>query len=290
MATYTLVQYRRALARALDDLGVYIVSAATTTTVGSVNLADSTPNVSPERFKGRWVYGAQQQRRVQSVNGFTAASGTLAVNYPWAAPVADTYIEMTGLFPMLAQVPGEDTSYHDLVSRAMAKLLLPDRITVTITTADSLSLSAYPWMDRPERLVRVLEPGPTGTRPIDASWRGPQLIWRAGTPSLEFRTPFDVASGSVTLEVLRPADTLISGVETAPGTGFSLDAQTGIAPIEDVVTLGLMEAYGSLMNRNPGVPGNWAAQYADARERAERTYHFDGAFYKRRGPEEQAAA
>lgn len=292
MATFTLRAYRRAIARALDDLGVFTVAVSGASSVTSVDLADLTTAASANRFNGAWVYACESLQQRRALNGgLTPATGQLNLNYTWTLVSAGTEIEVTRRFPSRSQVPGEDLSYNDIVNRALAKLLVPDRMTVPITTADSISLSAYRWIDRPERLVRVLEPPPVGTRPVDASWRGPKLVLTAGVPTLEFRTPFDVASGSLTLDVLRPADTLVSGVETAPGTGLTVDTQTAIAPLEDVVLVGLMESYQALSNRDPGRPGgNWAAKYADARERAEAAMFFDGAMFRRKAPDEQVAA
>jgi hypothetical protein len=214
----------------------------------------------------------------------------VTLNFSATAVTPGSEIELTALFPIRAQVFGEDVGYTDLINRSLAKLLVPDRVTAPISTADSISLAAYPWIDRPERILRVMEPPPTGTRPVDAMWRGPQLVLSGGTPTLEFRAPFDVASGNVTIEALRPADTLLNGVETAPGTGLSVDTQTAIAPLEDVLLVGLMEAFGALSNRDPGRPGQWTQKYADARERAEQAFFFDQGMFRRKTAAEQQAA
>jgi hypothetical protein len=288
MATFTLRQYCQALSRALDDFAVYTVAASGASSVTSVDIADLTTSASANRFDGAWVYARESgvQRRALKA-GLTPATGALALNYTWTLVTAGSQIDVTRLFPIKAQIPHEDVSYTDLVNRALAKLLIPDRVTVAITTADSISLAAYRWIDRPERILRVMEPPPSGTRPVDAMWRGPQLVLSGGAPTLELRAPFDVASGSVTIEALRPADTLLNGVETAPGTGLSLDTQTAIAPLEDVVLVGLMEAYLALSNRDPGRPGQWTQKYADARERAENAMFYDGAMFRRKTAAEQ---
>ncbi len=292
MATFTLQAYRRALARALDDLGVYAVAASGASSVTSVDMADLTASASTGRFNGAWVYACESgvQRRALK-DGLVTATGALSLNYTWTLLTPGTQIEVTRLFPIHSQVPGEDRSYTDIVNRSLAKILVPDRVTAPIVTTDSISVADYSWLDRQERITRYLEPPPVGTRPVDAGWRGWQLVLTGGVPTLEPRARFDAALGNLTLEVLRPADTLVSGVETAPGTGLSVDTHTAIAPLEDVVLVGLMEAYQTLMSRDPGRPGgNWAAKYADARERAEKAFHFDGSMFKRRGPDEQAAA
>lgn len=290
MPSTTLQAARRALARSFDDLGVYALASSTTSAGTSAALVNATANASSNRFDGAYVYavGTAEQRRVRT-GGYNAGTGTLTIAPNWASPAATTEIEVTRLLPVKAEVPGEEQSWSECVRRAAAKLLVPDRVAVAIAASESIPLAAYPWLDRPERLLRVLEPPPTGTRPVDASWRNPGLAWSAGAPSLELDAPFDVALGSLTLEVLRPADTLIGGVETAPGTGPTTDSQTVPAGIEELVVLGTLEACTALQRRNPGRPGAWEAQEKAARERAEAMYHFDGAFYRRRAPAEAGA-
>jgi hypothetical protein len=277
MATSYLQQLRRALGQALDDLDAYTVTGSTSTTVTVAALVDNTPSASANRFDGAYVYavGTVQQRRVRT-GGFDPATGTLTVEADWSAPAALTEIEITRLMPCAGTASPEDRSYQDAINRAIAKILVPDRIQVTI--GSTVSLSSMPWLDRPERLLGVREAAVSGGRFVDASWRGPDLYWSGGYPTLDLNTPFDT-SGTLVLDVLRPADTW-NGAEKAPGIGLQSEAESCVAGVEDVIPVALMETLYALMSRNPGRPGQWDARYAEAKERAEALYHWDGQYYK----------
>ncbi len=295
----TLAQYRRPLAYALNDLGLYEVSSATNSTVTIVTLADSTTSASANRYDGRWVYlatGAGQgtQRRVKP-GGFTPASGVLDLQLTWTVPSAGDQVEITGLFP--AQTGGlgstsvspEDASYQTFINRALAQILVPDRITLAITTAETYPITTWPWLDRPERLLRVLEPPPNGTAAVDAMWRKPRLIL-GSAPQLQLNAPFATATGNLTLEVLRPAITLISGVEGV--VGLATEGQTALATVEDVREIGLLEAYRDLQHRAPGRPGGaWDKKFADQQARVENLFYFDQTAWRRQqqAPPDQAA-
>jgi len=144
-------------------------------------------------------------------------------------------------------------------------------------------------LDRPERLLRVMESPIVGTRPVDAAWRGAHLFWSGGYPSLELVAPFDTAGGSLILEVLRPADTWI-GAERAPGIGMLTDAESCVAGVEDVIPIALMEALYALMSRSPGRPGQWSEKYAEAKERALTMYRFDGQYFAPKSSQPAAGA
>lgn len=296
----TRASYRRALAYALNDLGVYPVSSGTGTTVTIVTLADSTSDASTHRYDGRWVYlatGAGQgtQRRVKR-GGFTPSSGALTLELSWTAPSSPDEVELTGLFPCQAgglgstSVSPEDPGYNGLVNRALSLLLVPDRVTLAITTADTYSTTTWPWLDRPERLVRVLEPAPVaGGAPVDASWRGPQLVVDGPAPFLQLNAPFSTATGTLTLDVLRPADTLISGAEST--TGFTAEGQTAIASVNDVREIGLLEAYRALRHRGGVGVSAWEKAFEQQQQRVEGLLYFDGSMWRRRsGPAAGEAA
>jgi hypothetical protein len=287
------------VAASLDDIGVYTVSASNSTTISSLQLIDTTANASANRYDGRWVYSGSpqsQQLRVKP-GGFAPSTGTLTLQTAMNAATVGSSIEITGMFPCFGQVPGEDASYQTLIARTLAKLLVPDRVSTPITADETIDLSAWPWLDRDERLLDVLAPAPLGTRPVSARWRGPRLIQDGGTPALELRVPFEavpgvVDMGDLILEVMRPADTWISGAEIAPGTtGMTVDSHTTIAPLESIVLFAQMEACRIMMTRTIGRPdgGDWGRRFADLRDRSEQLYHFDGQFYKRKAPEPAAA-
>lgn len=270
-------EYRRVLGRALNDLRVYPVTGATVTTVTSGALADSTADASAHRYDGAYVYyttgaAAGNQRRV-APGGFATTTGTLTLALIGAPPASGDVLEITRLFPVVEQVPSEDASYLSLINRALAQLWAPDRVTLSFAGTSEASTALYPWLDRPERLVRVLEPAPVSGFPdVPCAWRGPRLILDGTAPVLQLARPF---TGTLTLEVRRPGDTLIEGVETTGG--LIAEHQTALPAVEDVLLGGLAEAYAVLMNRGPGRPGEsrWADRYTEARARFEGLARFD---------------
>jgi hypothetical protein len=260
-----LATYRRALQARLDDGGVYLASSGTGSTVVIGAITDATTNASTTRYNGAWVYlasgaGIGTQRRVVA-GGFTPSTGTLSVELGWAAPALGDLIEITHLFPSAGgpaiSVSPEDTSYLQFINKSLSRVLAPDRISVAFAGASSASTATWPWLDRPERLVRVLEPAPVSGYPVvPCDWRNPRLILDGPTPVLQLDQVF---TGTLTLEVLRPGDTLISGVEST--TGFTTEGQTALPSVNDVVEVALEEAYIALSHRSPGRPnGSWAAK------------------------------
>ena len=277
--------YRRALANALDDLaGPYAIASATSSTVVVSSIITGAANTSPNRYDGRWVYvasgsGVGQTRRVRS-GGFTAGSGTLTVDPAWTVtPSAADLIELYGLFPATPQV-GADSSYLTVLNNALRQIVAPDRITLAITTSQEYSLATWvAWLDREERLVGVFEPPPVGSLPIPAgSLRRPRLRFDAELPVLELAVPFANATGNLSLDVLRPADTWIatSGVWSESTTGLASETDEARPSVEDIVKVGLMEAFLCLMNRSPGRPsGPYEAKYTLAKADAMKVRYFD---------------
>ena len=281
--TETLLTLRRALAYALDDLGAYVLASGSTTTAVSNGLKNSATNASVNRYDGRWVYvatGVQagQQGRVKT-GGYAPSTGTLTMVTTWGAPTTGDTIELTSLFPCAASsttAPGEDVSYRTLINRALSRLLLPDdTITLQITTSQTYSLAAYPWLDRDERLIEVREPGPTGGLDVPAAWRRPALRTIGATAYVILDAPFGAgATGNLTLIVKRTADTLINGAEST--VGLALDTDTAEATVDDVVTVGLLEAYRALMARGSVAPaGAWSAKFAGQLAECRRLRYWD---------------
>jgi hypothetical protein len=264
-----LIDYRRGLGYALDDLGAYVMASGSTTTAVSNGLKNSATNASTDRYNSYWVYvstGAQagQQWKVKT-GGYAPSTGTLTMTTTGGAPGAGDTIEITHLFPSNStgtSALGEDVSYRTIINRALSRLLVLDSLTLPLTTSQTYSLAAYPWLDREERLIEVREPGPTGGLDIPAGWRRPFLRLDGPTSYLDLTTPFDAgAVGSLTLVVERPADTLVNGADST--VGLSLDTDTAIPSVNDVVTVGLMEAYRALMARGSVAPaGQWAGKFA----------------------------
>lgn len=263
----TLLTYWQALARALDDLdGPYAVASAASNQVASARLVNNTPSASLHRYDNAWVHvdtgaGAGQLAHMVA-NGYVPSTGALTLTPNWTTiPSPADQFSLTYLFPARGGAVGADTDYRSLVNRALALILAPDRLSIAITTADTYSTTAYPWLDRPDRLVRVLEPAPmSGRAPTDASWRGPRLVVDGASPFLQLNAPFTTASGNLVLEVWRPGDSLVNGVEST--TGLSAGTDTALPRVEDVVMVALLEGYQVLANRNPSRPsGQWVGKW-----------------------------
>lgn len=275
----TLVQYRRALQAALDDGGAYPVTTGSGAGATVQLLSDAITDASNARYNGAWVYhnALTQQRRIR-LDGFTPSTGAFLTELGWTAPSPGDIIEITRLFPcgfgplIAGGVPPEDTSYLAIINRSLARLWAPDRISVAFADAATASLTTWPWLDRPERLVRVFEPPAVAGFPdVPCEWRAPRLVLDGPTPVLQLNRPF---IGTLTLEVRRPGDTLISGAEST--AGLANDADTALPSVNDVVAVGLHEAYRALMNRAPGRPNpGWAAKYEAQQAIVNGLYYLD---------------
>jgi hypothetical protein len=265
--------------QALDDGGVYIAAAGATDGVTIGGLSDATANASANRYDGAFLYlatgaGAGQQRRVMA-GGFTPSTGELLVEVGWTAPTTGDIVEITHMFPIGAGagtgVSPEDTSYHQIINLALNTLWAPDQISLAFANTTTASLAAFPWLDRPERLVRVLETAPvSGYAEVPCDWRNPQLVLGAA-PMLQLNRPY---TGTLILEVRRPGGTSVDGAEST--LGLFTESQTALPSVEDVREAGLMHVYRALMNRGTGRPnGDWAKRYADQRERVEKLRYYD---------------
>jgi hypothetical protein len=222
---------------------------------------------------------------------YLPASGTVGVAPNWGAPSPNDSIEITSLFPCSTGVLAAETSYRALINAALRMLIIPDRYALTIATGGSYALPS--WL-REDRLVRVLEPGPTGGIPVDASWRRPRLVADAQGNALTLDVPFLSASGVLSLDVMRPADTVI----WAAGSGGYADSTVGLVnegdeakvEAEEVVEVFKMLAFEALMVR--GDDNRWAGRWKDQVPIARAQPHFDRAQESpaARAVPEQAAA
>ncbi len=275
----TVKAIRRALAGELDDGGVYTITSATTTTVTASLLVNAAANASANRYDGRWLWisAPAGQSRAVSTGGYTPSGGVLAFSPAWTAPSAGAELDITGLFPVQSNALSEDTDYFTLIERALAKLLVPRRVTLAITTADSYSLALWPWLDREERLLRVLEPALiAGRQPFDAAWRGARFVRNGGTNLLVCDTPFGSASGSLTLETLAPAHTWVDDVEVDPSVGITFDVNTVDIEVEDVLPQAMVEACVVLTSRSSGRPnGDWSKNLAFWQGEAKKARFYD---------------
>lgn len=275
--------------------------SATATTITINALINNTTGASTGRYNGAYIYvasgsGAGQQRVVKE-NSYVPSTGTLTVQNSsgWDATLAaGDQVEITRLFPAYADAAsasslGADTGYRSLINRALSYLLVPDQISVT-TVADqqeySLSTYAY-WLDRAERLIGVLDPPRATGWPTKPTWRRWELNLDGGSPTLQFLDrAYPVSGATFELNVLRPADTLISGSESS--SGLTSDAATAVPAVNDVVTVGLMLAYEALANRSPGRPnGDYLKRWAAQIDLARRVRGYDRT---QETPQQQAAA
>ena len=196
----TLLQYRQALARALDDIELYIVTSASATTVVCSNLINGSTGASSGRYNGRYVYisegtGVGNQGVVRD-GGYDPATGSLTIvdTGGWTTqPALSSTAELTALFPAFNAASSTSSftggnDYQSLINRALSMILVPDQISVT-TVADqqeySLSTYAY-WLDRPERLTGVLDPPRATGWPTKPTWRRWELQLDGGSPALQF--------------------------------------------------------------------------------------------------------
>lgn len=252
------------LPRTIDDGSFYAVTSATSTTVVSNALKNATTNASITTYNGAFAYANAQQRLVRT-DGLAPSTGTLTIRPDWAStPTSAHTLILTTLFPCTEDVSG-GSSYRTLINRAAALLAYGDRVAVAIGTGYSYPLTTYPWLDREARLIRVLEPGPTGGQYVDASWRGPKLVLDGPTPALELTVPFGTATGSLILEVLRPAHTLVetAGVWAENTAGLSGDTDRLRIDVADILPAFKLVVYEALVGRSPGRP------YPGAKDQAE---------------------
>lgn len=283
----TLLAYRTALQRALDDVGLYIATSGSGTTVVSNFLINTATAASTGRYNGAYVYfqsgtGIGGQGVVKE-NGYAPSTGTLTFQATLnTAPGSGTVFEITRLFPSIRSDTSiypqtEDTDYRSIINRALSMIVMPDQVSVTtVASQQEYSLSTYAyWLDRPERLLAVLDPPRASGWPTKPTWRRWELQLDGGVPTLQFiDRAYPVSSATFELSVMRPANTLISGTEST--TGLSADTDTALPSVNDVVTIALMYAYESLANRSPGRPnGDYLKRYAAQVGLARRVRYYD---------------
>lgn len=257
-----------ALAQSLDDLGQYAVAAVTGTTATLSALVTTASNPSTLGYDTAYLHAAGYavSERVKA-GGHNAATGVLTIaRSGWnTSPTVGQVLDVTRLFPMTGGVQGEETSYYDLVRRALRHLAYEDEISLT-TVADSRDYSLGTWAAwiTPERVLALLDAKRDANAPEMASSRRFEVRMRVGTHRLIFLDR-GFSSGGYTfkLRVLRPAWSLVSGVELA--TGPVEDTQTVNVSLADVTTVGLWCAYETLAART-GVQrpaGDWQQKAKD---------------------------
>ncbi len=272
----TLTAYWTSLAQAFDDLILATSSAATGSTVTLPLLVNGTSGASAERFNGRFCYvvsgvGASAQRTVQS-GGYVPGTGALTVTPTWTAPTS-SLIALTGLSPIRPIEMESKTDYRSMVNRALRMIAMPERLSIVTSVAtDTYATTAYPWLDRTERILSFEEGGIiTGRHPRRCDWRNPKLVLDGVTPVIELDVPF---TGTLYVTSLRPQDTLVNGADSV--TGLVIETDTAVPDVESVTVIGKMLMLEVLMHRSPGYPnGNWSAMYPAAVRAARQVRYFD---------------
>lgn len=252
----TLTTLWQALADALDDRETVTLSGGSTTTAVSLALVTADAGVTSNRYAGRWFYN-QTKNTQAKVASYVPGTGTVT-NAPAVTANASTDVgHFTSLFPVLHDV-GAETSYRTICNRALGRMGDADEVTVAITTSDDYTL-AYPWLDRPERLLGIREPSPISGRIVDDSgWRIWELIPIHPSARLRVQEPFTSTSGSpsIALDVIRPQSTWIAVASTWAESTVGLVNPTDEAQpsVEEWLPFGLVEALTVLIARSPGRP------------------------------------
>ncbi len=291
----TLTQYRRALLEGIGGGGVYTTDAIGSTTTLVCAGAFKSSVLPADHLDNAWIYVAlstfPRQHRV-AANGLAPSTGTITLAGALGAGViADVPFELSALLPLIDQgskTPG--ISLTQCVNLALRHMLVPDELTVAIPASAEVSLATLTWLDRVDRLRAVLEPSPVANGAvIDASWRfrpgEPLLTLDAELPKLRLTAPFGTATGNLTLQVLRPAETWlkVGGTwgEVAPGTGMTAESDEGKLDLPSVVIAGKVFAYQSLAQSRSGARrAEYQAKYEAALAEARALRYWDSSMDK----------
>lgn len=249
----------QALADALDDRETATLSGGSTTTAVSLAWVTTATGVTSSRYEGRWLFN--QTKATQSkVITYVASTGTNTVAPAVTAAASSDVVSLTSLAPVV-HVIGSETDYCTWVDRALGRMGLRHEIEIPIVAGqDVYPLTAFPSLDRPERLVQVREPSPVSTRtaPVHIAAIGWELVSDPPVASLRTRSPFDATSGSMTVERIVPANRWIKlsggGSYTESAVGLAAEGDEAYPSVEEFLPFGLAEALPVLIARSPGRP------------------------------------
>lgn len=285
----TLAEYRHDFA---GQLGGFMVATATG---GGLN-----SGVFPNAFKSTeltatnvpyvWGYrndsAAPKQRRIQKA-GLDPSTGTITFdgNFGSAFGVG-SIVEFHTRIPAVREPITNDglamlLGCNECIVLALQHLLVEDSITVALTNAQQDLRITARWLDRKSRLIDVREPNVTGgtTRSSVRTWE----FWPAVNANvIHFSAPYRfTSSGNVSLDVLRPADTIVAvsgggGGYTDSTSGPTNDGDACWPEKKDVTTVALVFAYGALRDSRTGsAKSQYAAMYVDQLQLARKVRGYD---------------
>ena len=269
------------------------------TTIVSTNW-QSAALLPTDHLDGVWMnvpsITAPRQARV-TPTGLTIGSGTIALDVALGAQVGSgVTVRWSPLLPIVSAASVSGPSFEDCLYETLRHLLAPDEVSVAVATTPEIPLSTWAsWLNRSDRLVGVLEPSPvsgyaaldTGYRPrlVTSRWgdmrygednvRDIRLVLDGEAPMLRLTVPYAAASGNLTLQVLRPADTWFktSGTwtETAPGTALAAETDECLPDMRHLREAGLVFVYRALAASREGprraeYQAKYEAQLALARQ------------------------
>jgi hypothetical protein len=297
----TLLALRQALGHEVDDLEVHTVTGAGANTVTVADLVDASTGASALQHAGDYLYAQTsggsslgQQVRVR-VQGFTPSTGALAFDPAWSAPPVGAALEITSKYPVLP-LAGAQQSCNGIVNRGLSKMVTQRRVNVTIAPGTAYALlSAFPWLDRPERVLAVYEPSiVTGGNALDADWRRPRLVVAPNHVALLTVDSAPAGGMSLIVDALAPVSsyvyTVAGGVWAESTAGLVLDTDEADVSVEDAMPFLRLEWLAPLVERARGVPtGTYAEAYKDALSACEASRFFDQTA-RRPQPQQQQAA
>lgn len=259
MSTTYLTNARRAVAAELGPFGVYSASGGSTTTAISGN-AFSSSELPTDALAYAWVFvpsiSGIRQRRI-TATGLNGSTGTITLDAALGTAIANgtTFEILTRLPAAREQSAGVGQAWllgvHEAINLALRHCLIEDYISLTLVNGQYDYSLTPAWLDRPSRLVDVLQPNVLGTTYVSTQ-RTYEMRKDGSSQSLHFRQPFRISSGSYTLslKVKRPADTLIAGADSTVG----LVAETDYCELDlNTIVLGaLVFCYDALRKSRQG--------------------------------------
>lgn len=254
----TRARYVSALA---DQLGVYRATTVATTATGadpkrlvlSDDLRDDGEDPD-DTFERLYVYVADgdeagQQRRIVRT-GHVGRFGAAYLSRPFTTTLTSgTPLLITGPLPVGRN--GRRKGLQTIVNEALARIVLEARLPFTGTGSREISLDDYPWLNRTDQTSGLYDTHSSGvsTDPLDLSPGRYRIVANGADRSLVTDdTYYD--GEAFELAVIVAAVNLISDGTTwayVDGTGLTDDDDQAAAPLNWVVTFGMVLALRHLM-------------------------------------------